>query len=113
MRKSRPGSKGRLTAPNFDQINEAAKANTQVFLDRLFSNRKGNRKTVRREFKQKDRTFVKLDVNGYNCKWHDYATGDMGDNPISLFSHAVGIPQNEAARVVARIVGIEAGTSRS
>ena len=113
MRKSRTTSTGRFTAGDYARINDAAKVNTQAFLDRIFSNRKGKRKCVSLEFKQKNRSFNNLEINGYNCKWHDYLTGDMDDNPISLFSHAVGVPQNEAAVVVARIVGIEAGNGRS
>ena len=62
-----------------------------------------------REFKQKNRSFGKLEINGYNCKWHDYATGDKGDTPISLLAHVAGIPESEAARVVSKMVGDQGG----
>lgn len=91
-----------------DAINEAAMKNVHVFLKRLFPNKSANKKVLSKEFKERSRSFSRLEINAYNCKWRDNATGDKGDTPISLFAHLVGIPEAEAARSVARIVGIGA-----
>jgi hypothetical protein len=43
-----------------------------------------------------------------NGRWSDFATKDGGGDPISLAAYLAGIGQVEAARELARALGIEA-----
>ena len=46
-------------------------------------------------------------VNRYNGRWADFATGDKGGDPISLVAYLGNVSQGEAARLLARMLGIE------
>jgi hypothetical protein len=39
--------------------------------------------------------------------WADFATGDKGGDPISLVAYLAGVSQGAAARLLARMLGIE------
>jgi hypothetical protein len=41
--------------------------------------------------------------------WADFATGDRGGDPISLVAYVEGITQGEAARRLARMLGVKLG----
>jgi hypothetical protein len=46
-------------------------------------------------------------------RWADFATGDRGGDPVSLCAYLEGVSQPEAARKLARMLGLEcAGGSR-
>ena len=40
-------------------------------------------------------------------RWCDFATGDKGGDPVSLAAAVAGLPQDEAARRLARMLGVE------
>ena len=40
-------------------------------------------------------------------RWGDFATGDKGGDPVSLVVFVEDLPQGEAARRLARMLGIE------
>ena len=46
-------------------------------------------------------------VNLATCLWGDFATGAKGGDPISLLAAIRGVRQSEAARELARDLGIE------
>ena len=46
-------------------------------------------------------------VNRYNGRWADFATGDRGGDPISLVAYLADVSQSEAARLLARMLGID------
>ena len=48
-------------------------------------------------------------VNRYNGRWADFATGDKGGDPISLVAYLADVSQGEAARLLARMLGVERG----
>jgi hypothetical protein len=41
--------------------------------------------------------------------WADFATGDCGGDVVSLCAYLSGVSQSEAARRLARMLGVEAG----
>lgn len=43
-------------------------------------------------------------------RWCDFATGDKGGDPVSLAAAVAGVPQEEAARRLARMLGMEGAT---
>jgi hypothetical protein len=46
-------------------------------------------------------------VNITNGRWADFATGERGDDPISFCAAVWKVPQTEAARRLARMLGME------
>jgi hypothetical protein len=42
----------------------------------------------------------------------DFATGDKGGDPISLVAYVADVSQGKAARLLAQMLGIEAGGHR-
>jgi hypothetical protein len=56
-----------------------------------------------------DRSLGSFKVNRFNGKWCDFATGDKGGDPISLVAYVEGITQGEAARRLARMLGVKLG----
>ena len=48
-------------------------------------------------------------VNVQTGKWADFATGDQGGDPVSLVAYLADVSQGEAARLLARMLGIETG----
>jgi hypothetical protein len=54
-----------------------------------------------------DRSLGSFKVNRFNGKWCDFATGDKGGDPVSLVAYVEGVSQSEAARLLARMLGIE------
>ena len=56
--------------------------------------------------KRGDRTAGSFTVNTTNGKWADFATGDKGGDAIALAAWLFNLPQPEAARRVAAMVGM-------
>lgn len=56
-----------------------------------------------------DRRLGSLTINTRSGIWRDFATGDGGSDPISLYAFAHGVGQGEAARALASMFGIDAG----
>ena len=42
----------------------------------------------------------------------DFSTGDRGGDPISLVAYLAGVNQVEAARLLAKMLGLETGERR-
>jgi hypothetical protein len=53
-----------------------------------------------------DRHLGSFKVNRYTGRWADFATGDRGGDPISLVAYLADVSQGEAARLLARMLGI-------
>ena len=51
-------------------------------------------------------------INLRSGQWADFATGDRGGDPISLVAYTEGASQGEAARMLARMIGINVGGRR-
>jgi hypothetical protein len=101
------------SAIDFDAVNRAALASLPAVLNRLLP----RTKIVGRDFvalnpRRADRNFGSFKINRYNCKWADFATGDRGGDTISLVAYLEDVSQSEAARLLAVMLGIEAGGRR-
>jgi hypothetical protein len=106
-RKARPGP------IDFAAINEAALAAFPAVLARLLP--RGKR--VGREFialnpRRADHNLGSFKVNRRTGRWADFATGDRGGDPVSLVAYLAGISQGEAARRLARMLGLDCGVRR-
>lgn len=101
-------------ALDFEAINQAALAAFPAVLNRLLP----GSKTIGREIvalnpRRADRNFGSFKVNRYNGRWCDFATGDRGGDPVSLLAYLEGVSQGEAARMLARMLGLETGGRRN
>ncbi len=95
---------------DFHEINRAALA---VFLEELARLLPGG-KRVGKEFialnsRRTDRHAESFKVNIVTGRWADFATGDRGGDPISLVAYIAHVTQSEAARLLARMLGINCG----
>jgi hypothetical protein len=100
--------------PDFEAINQAALAAFPAVLARLLP----RGKTIGRELvalnpRRADRNIGSFKVNRFNGKWCDFATGDKGGDPVSLVAYLADVSQGEAARLLAQMLGIEAGGRRN
>ena len=91
-------------------INKAALAAFPAVLARLLPGGKWvGAEIVALNPRRADRHLGSFKVNRYNGRWADFATGDKGGDPISLVAYLADVSQGEAARLLARMLGIEAG----
>lgn len=89
---------------DFDRINRAALASLPALLARwLPDGRREGDEWVARNPRRADRRLGSFKVNMRTGRWGDFATGD----PVSLAAYLAGIGQVEAARELARALGIE------
>jgi hypothetical protein len=58
------------------------------------------------------KTLDSFKVNRFNGRWCDFATGDKGGDVVSLVAYLEGVSQGEAARRLARMLGLEIGGRR-
>ncbi len=98
---------------DFDAINRAARAAFPAVLARILpgSTRIGA-EIVALNPRRADRHLGSFKVNRYNGRWADFATGDKGGDPISLVAYLADVSQGEAARLLARMLGMETGGRR-
>jgi putative DNA primase/helicase len=54
-----------------------------------------------------DRRLGSFKINIRTGRWADFATGDKGGDPISLVAYLEGVSQAEAARRLARMLGLD------
>jgi hypothetical protein len=54
-----------------------------------------------------DRRPGSFKVNLRTGRWADFATGDKGGDPVSLCAYVEGVSQAEAARRLARMLGLD------
>jgi len=96
-------------APNYAAIARAAIRALPEILPRWLP----DGKFVGREYtalnpKRGDRTAGSFTVNTETGRWADFATGDKGGDAIALAAWLFDLPQPEAARRVAAMLGISA-----
>jgi hypothetical protein len=101
-------------APDFEKINAAALAAFPAVLSRLLP----GGKTIGREFvalnpRRADRQLGSFRINRYSGRWADFATGDKGGDPVSLVAYLTDVSQGEAARLLARMLGLQIGGRRN
>jgi hypothetical protein len=109
-----PGSSGgssRLRAEpqvDFAAINAAARRALPALVARwLPEGEQLGVEWVARNPRRADRRAGSFKVNLRTGRWGDFASGDFGGDPISLAAYLSGLGQVEAARELARALGIE------
>jgi hypothetical protein len=98
---------------DFAEVNRAALAALPTVLARILP----GGKRVGGEFvalnpKRNDRSLGSFRVNLRSGKWADFACDARGGDIVSLCAYLQGCSQSEAARLLARMLGIEAGEPR-
>jgi hypothetical protein len=93
---------------SFRAINRAAINALRAVLGRLLPGGKtvGNEYVVRNPTRA-DRHAGSFRINVLSGRWADFATGDRGGDIISLVAYLEGVRQSEAARLVARMLGMK------
>jgi len=92
---------------DFSRVNRAAIAVLPALLARwLPDGRKIGHEYVARNPRRSDRNAGSFRINLHTGKWADFATGDKGGDPVSLAAYLAGTNQLEAARAVAKMLGI-------
>lgn len=95
------------TRIDFDAINRAALATLPGILARwLPDGRRLGHEYQARNPTRADRSAGSFSVNLRTGRWADFATGDKGGDPVSLAAYLHHIPQAEAARRLAAMLGI-------
>jgi hypothetical protein len=98
---------------DFAEINRAALAAFPAVLARILPDAKRvGIEVVALNPRRADRRLGSFKVNCCNGRWADFATGDKGGDPISLVAYLADVSQGEAAWLLARMLGMEAGRSR-
>jgi hypothetical protein len=98
---------------DFESINRTALASLPAVLARILpSGKQVHREWVALNPRRSDRTLGSFKINRYTCRWADFATGDKGGDPISLVAYVEGVSQVEAARRLARMLGIDCEARR-
>jgi hypothetical protein len=94
--------------PDFHAVNAAALASLPTLLARwLPDGRQEGDEYVARNPRRQDRHPGSFKINLRRGAWADFATGDRGGDVISLAAFLAGTSQGEAARELARMLGLE------
>src|SRR5271166_5201813 len=109
-----PSDKPGMNDPiDFAMINRAALAAFPAVLARILpGGKRVGAEIVALNPRRADRRLGSFKVNRYYGKWADFATGDKGGDPISLVAYLADVSQVEAARLLARMLGLETGGRR-
>jgi hypothetical protein len=98
---------------DFRAINTQALINFLAVLRRLLpSGRPQGHEYVALNPKRADRRLGSFKINLATGRWADFASGDGGGDPISLVAFLFDVSQVEAARRLARMLGIDCGRGR-
>lgn len=95
-------------AVDFDAINAAALACLPAIVQRwLPDGRREGREWSARNPRRVDRRLGSFKVNLKTSRWADFALPDVrGGDPVSLAAYLQGCSQSEAARALARMLGV-------
>jgi hypothetical protein len=92
---------------DFAEINRAVLAAFPAVLARLLpGGKRDGPEYVALNPRRADRHLGSFRVNMRTGKWADFATGDRGGDPISLVSYIEDKSQVDAARLLARMLGV-------
>jgi hypothetical protein len=95
---------------DFAEVNRAALAAFPAVLARILPCGKPvGKEIVAVNPRRRDRHLGSFKINRFNGRWADFATGDRGGDPVSLVAYLADVSQTEAARLLARMLGIECG----
>jgi hypothetical protein len=103
--------------PDFANVNAAALAALPAVLCRLLPGGKiDGHEFVALNPRRNDKRpgSFKIRLSGSRAgSWADFATGDRGGDPVSLVAYLENVSQGEAARMLARMLGLETGGRRN
>ena len=92
----------------FRRVNRAALANHKNILDQLLPDgRQIGKEFVARNPRRNDQRQGSFKVNLNTGRWADFAVGVSGGDPVSLVAYVAGLSQIEAARELARALGVQ------
>jgi hypothetical protein len=98
----------RRTTIDFDAINRAAIAALPAVLARLIpGGKRAGGEYVALNPMRADRHLGSFKINLHTGRWSDFSTGDRGGDPVSLVAYLEGCSQGEAARRLARMLGLD------
>lgn len=102
---------------DFARVNAAARAALPAVLSRLLPGGKiDGREFVALNPRRNDNRLgsFKIRLSGPRAgSWADFATGERGGDPVSLVAYLENVSQGEAARMFARMLGLETGGRRN
>ena len=100
----------RATGPDvFRAVNAAALPRLESLCRHwLPGGRREGREFVALNPTRHDRHLGSFRINLQTGRWADFATGDAGGDPISFYAYLNGLKQIEAARALARDLGVSA-----
>jgi hypothetical protein len=92
---------------DFDRINRAVLPALPILLHRWlpYGRRRGRRWHACNPTRN-DRHVGSFSVDLVTGRWADFATGETGGDPINLYAYLRNIRQGEAARELARMLGV-------
>ena len=98
---------------DFPAVNRAAIAALPAVLARIVP----GGKTIAREYvvlnpTRADRRAGSFKINLRSGRWADFATGERGGDPVSLVAYVEGVSHAEAARRLARMLGLDSMEAR-
>jgi hypothetical protein len=92
---------------DFEGINRAALNVLPVLLMRWVPDgRRRGREWIARNPTRDDRRPGSFSINMQTGRWADFSTGDTGADVINLYAYLRNIGQGDAARELARLLGI-------
>ena len=95
---------------DFDGINESALANYPGLLEEwLPGGKKEGPEYLSTNPTRADSKAGSFSINVNSGKWGDFATGDSGGDPISLYAYLFSMSQGEAAKALAERLGMDSG----
>ena len=98
---------------DFEAINRTALTAFPAILARLLpEGKRVGAELVALNPRRADRRLGSFKINIRSGRWADFATKDKGGDPISLVAYLANVSQGEAARLLARMLGIEVGGPR-
>jgi hypothetical protein len=98
---------------DFPAVNRAAIAALPAVLARLIPGGKVlGREYVALNPTRADKRAGSFKINLRTGRWADFATGDKGGDPVSLVAYLEGVSQSEAARRLARMLGLDTREGR-
>jgi len=98
---------------DFESINRAALAVLPAILRRLLPDgRIIGGEYVALNPTRSDRRRGSFKINLRSGRWSDFATGDKGGDPVSLCAYVEGVSQGEAARLLAKMLGLDTREAR-
>ena len=99
---------------DFSAVNQAAMAALPAIVARLIPGGKIlGHEYVALNPTRNDRRPGSFKINVRTGRWSDFATGDRGGDPVSLCAYVEKCSQVEAARRLARMLGIDCGVRSS